>query len=314
MHLNRAFFATVGATFLRHAVGAPVEQSNIFTLKTVKSDGSAEYITVALGNDIVSGMSNHIGKRSEKGLSKRLESQYLNFDPNDPTDQVHLSQLQTGWRDGINMASLAYNDLDYNGDTYNSYFANTDQDKVKNVFGNIYGNNDAAGSIYLGFVFWEKSDVATRCTAVDQEQEGETVVLAYVGNIVIGGQDVVLGHVCDQAYKLPSLNEVPCDSLETTVNTAMNVLGATLLHEWAHYDVIGGNAVGAHIEDHGAAGYGPLAVRSLPDADKLLNADNYRWLALENYWTITCGRVFSGPRDERDTHEDECGLGTCDIQ
>lgn len=85
-----------------------------------------------------------------------------------------------------------------------------------------------------------------------------------------------------------------------------------------HFDLIGKRAAGNHITDvlmaDGQAAYGPVKVRQLSHAEQLINADNYRWFAQEQFWHVQCVKDFSPARDERDTEEPQCLPGRCTLQ
>ena len=144
---------------------------------------------------------------------------------------------------------------------------------------------------------------------------------------MFNGNRIAYGHVCEQGYDKPKTSD-RCDLLGDTVSLKMDVLGAVFVHEYAHFHRIGMAAVyvpstrcilsddtnasasGLPILDQA---YGPLGTRNLAGPAKLYNADNYRWLALEYYWTTFCGRTFSGPR-ELDETDDACLPGRCVVQ
>lgn len=71
-----------------------------------------------------------------------------------------------------------------------------------------------------------------------------------------------------------------------------------------HYDPIGKVATGSHIQDYDRDGYGPVNTRKLlndPDVGSTItNADNYRWMALEYYWSYSCDKSFGDATDNRD--------------
>ncbi|CAK1368255.1 unnamed protein product [Cercospora beticola] len=186
-----------------------------------------------------------------------------------------------------------------------------DKDAVQKVYKNIWGTDDQEGSIDLGYIFWTNKDIKGICTTPGTEKVGDSITLAYIGNLVRNNQQIAIAHMCDQGYDVPKRSDVSCDSLGSTVSTLMDVLGAIILHEYTHFDRIGKAATGTHIGDKA---YGPLDVKGLSDSDKLINADSYRWLALEYYWTTVCGKTFSGPRDDRDNDESACQPGKCIVQ
>ncbi|KJX94598.1 hypothetical protein TI39_contig4173g00032 [Zymoseptoria brevis] len=77
----------------------------------------------------------------------------------------------------------------------------------------------------------------------------------------------------------------------------MALLGGTLIHEYSHVAFIGQSALaGAFIGDYA---YGPWNVRQLSRGQKLKNADNYRWFAIEQCWSVLCNREYQAPDQPR---------------
>ncbi|KAF3767121.1 hypothetical protein M406DRAFT_328222 [Cryphonectria parasitica EP155] len=227
-------------------------------------------------------------------LKKRADTHYIRFDKNDPTDRKHIQQLEQGKKDAIHLAAWMANKWDnaVGSGIYGHYFPTADKDKVVKVYQNIYGGSVNTGSVNLLWVFWY-----TVAEVSGQEQI----------------QKFAIAHACPQAYELPEIKDVSCEELDEEVGGEMMVLGSVLLHEYTHFKLIGEPAIGQHITDvkdknDKAIGYGALATRKLTDAQKTINADNYHWLALEYYWTTTCGKTFEEPT------ENICAPGSCVIQ
>ncbi|PIA90932.1 hypothetical protein CB0940_11074 [Cercospora beticola] len=294
-------------------------------VRSYQSDGSVhiaerdiDNIQDAAPEDMLQEIDDILGDihtKSKRGtIVKRLASQYLpDFDMNNPTDSGHVQQLKDGQTDAVQLASYleqSWSNAVDNG-IYGHYFGDADKDAVQKVYKNIWGTDDQEGSIDLGYIFWTNKDIKGICTTPGTEKVGDSITLAYIGNLVRNNQQIAIAHMCDQGYDVPKRSDVSCDSLGSTVSTLMDVLGAIILHEYTHFDRIGKAATGTHIGDKA---YGPLDVKGLSDADKLINADSYRWLALEYYWTTVCGKTFSGPRDDRDNDESACQPGKCIVQ
>lgn len=125
--------------------------------------------------------------------------------------------------------------------------------------------------------------------------------MAYAGNFEINvkmngkneKQNVLVGHVCSASYDLPDIEDINCENLISKISARKRFLGSVLLHEYTHFDLIGKAAVGEHITDAKNAkgefiGWGPQDSRKLTDAEKLINAENYTWLAFAHYWSMKC--------------------------
>lgn len=96
----------------------------------------------------------------------------------------------------------------------------------------IWGTDDQEGSIDLGYIFWTNKDIKGICTTPGTEKQGDSITLAYIGNLVRNNQQIAIAHMCDQGYDVPKRSDVSCDSLGSTVSTLMDVLGAIILRTY----------------------------------------------------------------------------------
>ena len=108
-----------------------------------------------------------------------------------------------------------------------------------------------------------------------------------------------------------------CGQLNGHVSYLMNILGATFLHEYLHFDGLVQSVFGAPIIDQADAnevsiGYGPVQVYDNLSKDLApFNADSYTYYALNIFWNFLCSTTFEAPRAGIDDADPDCGGETC---
>lgn len=124
--------------------------------------------------------------------------------------------------------------------------------------------------------------------------------------------------LCPRAFKFPSQRTsfpdlpVPtCESLDALVSWKMATLGATLLHEYTHWKrlVTGDGLLAAGTVD---LVYGPYKTRNLAKAQAKTNADNYRWAALEHFWSEICSVEYDDPT-KASSNNPNCDNAVCEL-
>ena len=94
-------------------------------------------------------------------------------------------------------------------------------------------------------------------------------------------------------------DQANCSSFGTTVSRKMDSLSTTLIHEFMHWNLVGDmvpNSVG-HIRD---VSYGPHRCKTLAQ-DKannqktFVNADSYKYMAINAYYNSVCNTKFGDP-------------------
>lgn len=109
-------------------------------------------------------------------------------------------------------------------------------------------------------------------------------------------------HVCPAGLALPTAaTDIQCSSLGDKVSQDMRSLTATLVHEFMHLDAAGDSAPNSagHIKD---VIYNPSNCHRLRNAKSrsnqqktFINADSYKWLAVNAYYNSVCGKSFQDP-------------------
>ena len=121
--------------------------------------------------------------------------------------------------------------------------------------------------------------------------------------------------LCPNAFNLGGLRTTTCDSLGTVTSAQMDVLGATMLHEFMHWEFMTVPLIGYPIYDWNRVLYNPGAYPanaygafncaeinrlSLQPASRgkivpnpMQNTDSFVYFALETYWRKKCGVDFS---------------------
>lgn len=109
-------------------------------------------------------------------------------------------------------------------------------------------------------------------------------------------------HVCPAGLALPtSATDVKCSNLGDKVSDDMRSLTSTLVHEFMHLNAAGDSAPNSagHIKD---IIYGPSNCHRLRNTKSrsnqqkaFINADSYKWLAVNAYYNSVCGKDFQDP-------------------
>ncbi|KAL8916908.1 MAG: hypothetical protein Q9208_008272 [Pyrenodesmia sp. 3 TL-2023] len=269
---------------------------------------------------------NFLAKRSG-GEPNTGEDDFPDIEPH-PND---LDKVEGGFRDAVLLASHAIKYLTGSDNTiFLHYFNEGDKDNVKKVFETVLGTtivpeDPRTGNDMLSTVLVQKNDPFIYCV-------GRT--LAYFKNPDAGdpddeGEYLVL---CPNAFNKKGVNDIegaenPADAkfyitcaelyANGHVSYLMNFLGATLLHEYLHYEAMIQPVFGKFIVDEDDEdGYGPVNVYTggLLDRSKAItNADSYTYFALEAMWTERCPQNggFNAPRAGIDDADPDCGFRSC---
>lgn len=241
-----------------------------------------------------------------------------------------LDQVETAFTDAIWIVGLAIKFIEDDADTdiFPHYFNDKDRSGVKSVFEAIKGKttdpeNPSMGNDLLSDIHVQRQDTEGLCT--------DPRTLAYMHDGETDHPAIVL---CDTAFKKkamlslkgadPQKDEdkkwfMTCDAFgqDTHVSYLMNVLGATLVHEYLHFDRLVESIFGAPIIDQADAnnvpiGYGPVQVYDSLSKDLApFNADSYTYYALHVTWTFLCGKDFQAPRAGVDDQDPDCGGEVC---
>ncbi|KAI0506306.1 hypothetical protein F5B22DRAFT_660390 [Xylaria bambusicola] len=206
-------------------------------------------------------------------------------------------QIKAALPDAIDLVARLTENYDQYSDIWAKYFPVADHDTVKKVFQQIVSDptNPGEGEDRLKDCRVAGFDFLPVTSGEDACAEGAT---AYTSNFLESDhtyKGVSRTHFCPPAYQQKArYSDISCNDIGDTLNTKMDFLGATILHEWLHNDAVGKAVTGTHIIDvDGQNGYGPYNTRRLlrdsPDQCKN-NADSYTWLALEVFWTKLCLR------------------------
>ncbi|KAM0690173.1 hypothetical protein Q7P36_008940 [Cladosporium allicinum] len=109
-------------------------------------------------------------------------------------------------------------------------------------------------------------------------------------------------HVCPAGLALPTAaTDIDCSKLGDKISQDMRSLTATLVHEFMHLNAAGDSAPSSagHIKD---VVYNPSNCNRLRNAKShvnqqktFINADSYKWLAVNAYYNSACGKEFQDP-------------------
>ena len=259
--------------------------------------------------------------RTRNILSKREEPTTGDDLPDTEPHPNQLDQVETAFADAILLAQHAHDSIDDDETIFSNYFHEGDRAGVKNVFSaiigssSLFGNYD--GSHLLGNIHVQTTDTEGSCS--DQ-------TLAYTNDGKTEHPYIVL---CPNAFKKKAISDlngadhekadgavhyIDCDTLKANghVSYLMNALGATLIHEYTHYDGLTEHIFGGPIIDQDD-GYGPYNVYGRLDKGlSPFNADSYMYYAVHSYFNHECDFEFGAPRDGIDNIDPDCGGMDCD--
>ncbi len=265
---------------------------------------------------------NALRKRAEPGTG----------DDDFPDTEPHpnrLDQVETAFSDAFELAAYVLNSIDDDIDIFPHYFNGGDRAGVKNVFLAIFGTttipeNPSVGNDLLANIHIQREDTEGQCK--------DPRTLAYMHDGETKKPTIVL---CDTAFKKKAVTKLKgadpqndedkkkwymtCEPLEENghVSYLMNTLGATLLHEYLHFDGLVESVFGAPIIDQAdpsgkPIGYGPVQVYDSLSKDLApFNADSYTYYALHNLWNVLCQKDFKAPRAGTDDADPDCGGKVC---
>ena len=176
-------------------------------------------------------------------LLKRGEPDTGDDLPDSDNHPNQLDQVETAFRDALELATTAASNIDGDTTIFPNYFDDGDRAGVKNVFLAITGNdlNNPQGNDLLGNLLVQTTDTDNLC-------DGRT--LAYTSGHDTDKPFIVLCPIAFKKKAVTSLNGaenpadnpddakwyVDCDELTANghVSYLMNSLGATLLHEYTY--------------------------------------------------------------------------------
>ncbi|KAL8942962.1 MAG: hypothetical protein Q9211_001163 [Gyalolechia sp. 1 TL-2023] len=269
-------------------------------------------------------------------LAKRSGGEPWTVDDDFPDVEPHpndLDKVEGAFHDVAELAAFAIDELSGSDNTiFLNYFNEGDKDDVKKVFETVLGTtkigeDPSTGNDLLSNIHVQKTDTNNLCG-------GRT--LAYLQHYYDDDDTVLKAYIvlCPPAFKKkgvtaingaenPADNDedanfyIQCETLRANghVSYLMNSLGATLLHEYLHYDTMIEPVLGKRIIDEDD-GYGPVNVYAggaLDRSKAITNADSYTYFALETLWTVLCsgGGAFEAPRAGIDDADPDCGDESC---
>ncbi|KAK4693733.1 hypothetical protein P7C71_g3720, partial [Lecanoromycetidae sp. Uapishka_2] len=236
-----------------------------------------------------------------------------------------LDQVETAFNDAAELASYVLTSIDTDTTIYPHYFNEADRAGVKSVYTSILGTtaipqNPSTGNDLLGNILVQRNDVENQC--------GNPRTLAYMADHNTQKPFIIL---CPNAFKKKAVTAmngaedpednpndakwyILCDDLNINghVSYLMNSLGATMLHEYTHYDALTQSIFNAEIIDQ-PNGYGPFNVYDRLDKSLAkLNSDSYMYYALQVLWTELCQppNGYAAPRSGIDDNDPDCS-GVC---
>lgn len=264
-------------------------------------------------------------------LSRRSGGEPSTGDDDFPDTDPHpnpLDQVETAFNDAFELAAYVLNSIDDDADIFPHYFNGGDRAGVKNVFLAIFGTttipeDPSTGNELLSKIHIQRKDTEGQCS--------NPRTLGYMHDGQTEDPTIVL---CDTAFKKKAVTALKgadpqtddgkkwyltCDPLKENghVNYQMATLGATLLHEYLHFDGLVESIFGAPIIDQEnpqgePIGYGPVQVYDSLSKDLApFNADSYTYYALHNLWHVLCQQDFDAPRAGIDDADPDCGDQAC---
>ena len=163
---------------------------------------------------------------------------FQNFNDADEQDVKFKIQLQSAWSNSITLMSDQL-DVGFDNPIFSHYFGPNDKEAVRKVFDAMFQGNPNEGSFLLSSVIIDNEDFKGSCVANPNN-------LCYSQRQFNRGVNNALQvHCCmkERTSKVPELSgaeAITCDALGDSVSYEMFSLSAALLHEYLHFDLIGG--------------------------------------------------------------------------
>ncbi|KAL8686700.1 MAG: hypothetical protein Q9218_006927 [Villophora microphyllina] len=232
-----------------------------------------------------------------------------------------FDQVYTALSDALQLILVVLETIDTDNAIYEHYFDRRDKDKVKAVFQRLAGACDT-GNVDLSKL---------RITAIDTADPGcDGRTLAHTSYSNVPKPFIV---ICDLGFKKKAYTNLKgardpennpdhylrCKEITDNghVSVIMNGLGATLLHEYMHFERVLNDIYGKTIDDQmltkTKTAYGSVAVYDNLNKKTLarLNVDSYVYYATQTFWTEVCGFKFQAPRPGIDDSDEDCDDSAC---
>lgn len=262
---------------------------------------------------------------ARQSLSKRAEPDLGDDLPDIIPHPKQLDQVETAFKDALELAAYVLKEFDDDETIFPNYFDEADRANIRKVYEAIGGtpaepDGDLPGNDLLSNILVQITDTEDKC---------DSQTLAYTNDGDTEEPYIVL---CPSAFKKkavnplngapnPSTNPADADYYLTCQDTVansdghvsyrMNSLGATLLHEYMHYDTLIYDIFSESIIDQ-PGGYGPGGVyNNLEKNLAKLNAASYVYYASEVLWSTRCGASFEAPRPGVDEDDPDCEETIC---
>ncbi|KAL8685906.1 MAG: hypothetical protein Q9218_007476 [Villophora microphyllina] len=237
-----------------------------------------------------------------------------------------FDQVEAAIYDALQLVLVTLELIDKDSVVYPHYFARRDKDKVKQVFEAVAGPC-GTGNVLLSNIHIQTTD--TRPPGCDEwtpahmnvhDGDSPFIVLcplhvwkkkAFTILAGAGDPDINPGIWPDEYLRC---KEVVGDG---RVNWRMETLGAILLHEYLHFNLLVKHVYDKEILDQklpdGRGAYGPWAVYDNLNQNLLsrVNADSYVYYAMHLFWKEVCGVDFAAPLRDPDEMDVDCGGQPC---
>ncbi|KAF2833771.1 hypothetical protein CC86DRAFT_389905 [Ophiobolus disseminans] len=173
------------------------------------------------------------------------------------------------------MAIFAWREADAKTATFKRWFAESDAQNVKNVLGRIMDM-----SLTVPEAHPRMKDRVLYRDDFGQQCDGKTYAYTTTKS--------AKHHFCPRGLAQPSMARMVCNDLDGNgadkySSKKIRSIAGTMLHESMHWREIGDAALGKAIIDVSPGGASSYSCTQLSAADKLINAQNYAYLASEAY-------------------------------
>ncbi|KAL8736493.1 MAG: hypothetical protein Q9166_000285 [cf. Caloplaca sp. 2 TL-2023] len=212
--------------------------------------------------------------------------------------------------DALQLVLVALDKIDNDNTIFPNYFSRRDRAKVKAVYQAIAGPCNTGNVMLSDLTLRTKDDV-------EGEQLCDEDTLAYCYPPNADKPEITL---CPNFFKKKAFTMVKgapdpdndpadyvrCEELQANghLSYLMETMGATLLHEYTHYNKL---MKPIYNKATGDKGYGAWEVYNNLNKP----ADSYLYYALELFWTEVCHNNWLPPREHIDDQDPDCGGNPC---
>jgi hypothetical protein len=184
-------------------------------------------------------------------------------------------------------------------ETYKRYFRPQDELFVVHVWESLFSHDQGMGPLLPAPLFSQMIVWYGPPPSWNDDCTNHPQLLGALYQNFNDPDEIVNLIICPRTLQLPVLKNVDCKEIHDHIDNSFDSIGGTMLHEYMHWAKLmrsaldtkdpAPRAIGDYQGPDPKNGYGPFnAMQVKQKRDPTDNADNFKWMALEAYWTRRC--------------------------